>query len=237
MRIAVTIAFVMFIGIILIHSVSASDLKLLCLDEGDTLKFSRCNPSIDDRSCEASTGCNYCVHEIRNGVYCPASLNLCNAAELSCSAIQEQISNDNPEDDEEDDDQEDDNTNNQNTNNDQTTTTNQNDTTTKKTTASVNSTSAKNDLSVGFNLGTKIVKPESGDNSTSDKSKSTSPTPITGFNIGATSKQKNIIYFLLGMSLIEIIIILGLSNFQKNKIIKKNGIDPKKEDNDLKKMY
>ncbi len=250
-RITLLFGFTLFMSLILIQTASASQLKLLCLDEGDVLKFSRCNPSIDDRECDASTGCNYCVNEIRNGVYCPTSINFCNAASLSCSAMQEPISNDDTQDDDNNDDNNDnsqddnddqnndnnDNSNNNNDNNinnDNNNDDNQNDNTQGDDTNDDNDDSNDNrntnltnstddDVNFGFKVGTNVVKP-SAKNETSQDQKSTSPSPISGLTFGSSSKQKNFMYILFGMTLIEIIIILGLVNFQKNKQIKKmNG--------------
>jgi len=51
--------------------------KLLCLKNGEIVKFSLCNLDIPDKTCN-SNECKYCVNEIRTGVYCPVSLNKCN---------------------------------------------------------------------------------------------------------------------------------------------------------------
>ena len=69
-----------------ITDVKASEVKLLCLSNGQTIKFSECNPAIPDRTCTSSQGCQFCVTYTDSGVYCPANLNICNAIEeISCS--------------------------------------------------------------------------------------------------------------------------------------------------------
>ena len=57
---------ILFISISL---VSASDLKLLCLDKGEKVRFSQCNEAISDRTCNSVTGCMFCVNEPYDGVY------------------------------------------------------------------------------------------------------------------------------------------------------------------------
>ena len=52
------------------------------MTEGQTLRFSECNPNIQDKTCE-NTICQFCVNEISSGVYCPASLNQCNSVCIS----------------------------------------------------------------------------------------------------------------------------------------------------------
>ena len=231
MRKTTSIAFVLLIALIFIQNVSASELKLLCLDDGDVLKFSRCNPSIQDRTCEASTGCNYCVNEIRNGVYCPTSINFCNAASLSCSAMQEPISNDNSNNNNNNGNNDDGNNNNDNTNNDNNNDSNDNndvsqdnnDNNDNNSNETPNNTTDGN-VDFGFKVGTNVIKPSNKKNETTQDSKSTSPPPITGLSSTSASKQKNFMYILLGMTLIEIIIILGLVNFQNSRKMKKmNG--------------
>jgi len=55
--------------------VSAS-YELVCLEPGQVLRFSECNPDIDDLVCDHTT-CQVCVNEVSTGVYCPASINYC----------------------------------------------------------------------------------------------------------------------------------------------------------------
>ena len=51
-----------------VSSVNA-ETKLICLEKGETIKFSLCNPSIDDYICDFDRCTNICVDEIRTGVY------------------------------------------------------------------------------------------------------------------------------------------------------------------------
>jgi hypothetical protein len=87
--------FMIFISLFLISIVSGTGIQLVCLEEGQTIEFSECNPSIEDKTC-GSTTCQMCVNEISSGVYCPASLNSCNDAGIEeCSYLDE--NNEEPE--------------------------------------------------------------------------------------------------------------------------------------------
>ena len=81
---AVLILFVISIFIISLSLISAVETKLLCLDNGDTVEFSKCNSLIPDRTCQSDRGCQYCVSEISSGVYCPKNINECNSQEFTC---------------------------------------------------------------------------------------------------------------------------------------------------------
>jgi hypothetical protein len=85
---------ILLIAVFFLSFVSAVDYQLLCLDQGETIEFSECNSDIEDRTCESTNGCQYCVIEIEDGVYCPASLNACNAAGLSCTYFGDGSEND-----------------------------------------------------------------------------------------------------------------------------------------------
>lgn len=89
--------FVTFILIIL-PMIYADNEKLLCLSNGEVLQFSLCNPKIADRTCTSTGVCKYCVSEISQGVYCPASINICNSKGLECSKLQDSNNGDNNED-------------------------------------------------------------------------------------------------------------------------------------------
>ncbi len=94
----------------LANLVLADEIKLLCLDEGDSIEFSKCNEGIADRECTSSGGCQYCVKEVSPGVYCPMSLNACNSEELTCGSEDEGgINEDNSDDNNDDSNNEDDN--------------------------------------------------------------------------------------------------------------------------------
>ena len=62
--------------------------NLLCLENGQTVRFSQCNPAIRDRLCTSDSGCQFCVSRTSSGAYCPASINACNAEGLSCTALE-----------------------------------------------------------------------------------------------------------------------------------------------------
>ncbi len=77
-KIILTIAILLFISIILLATTTiAVGAQLFCLKEGQTIKFSECNPNIEDKICETTT-CQICVNEIRNRIYCPININKCN---------------------------------------------------------------------------------------------------------------------------------------------------------------
>lgn len=69
-----------------VSSVNA-ETKLVCLEKGETIKFSLCNDYMEDRTCNSEWKCNYCVNEIRKGVYCPTQINYCNQLGLACQSI------------------------------------------------------------------------------------------------------------------------------------------------------
>src|SRR3989344_5224926 len=74
-------------AIILFTTFASASYKLLCINDGQSVLFSKCNSNIADRTCTSSSGCQYCVDEIRRGEYCPASLNICNTEGFSCSSL------------------------------------------------------------------------------------------------------------------------------------------------------
>lgn len=67
--------------------VSADSFVLLCLQKGEQVRFSECNPQIPDRTCGSDFGCPYCTKLKDSGVYCPANINVCNSLGLSCSYL------------------------------------------------------------------------------------------------------------------------------------------------------
>lgn len=76
------------IAIILLSTgVLAADYRLLCLKKGETIKFSECNPTMNNYYCNSNIYCSYCVFIGENGAYCPGNLNKCNALGLSCSSL------------------------------------------------------------------------------------------------------------------------------------------------------
>src|SRR3990167_2831309 len=66
--------------------VSAATVDMLCLSEGQTVEFSKCNPEMPDKTC-TSTTCQICVYKIGPDTFCPASINKCNDAGLSSCTI------------------------------------------------------------------------------------------------------------------------------------------------------
>ncbi len=80
----ITILFVISLFIISMSLISAAETKLLCLDNGESVEFSKCNSLIPDRTCQNDRGCQYCVSEISSGVYCPRNINECNSLGFTC---------------------------------------------------------------------------------------------------------------------------------------------------------
>ena len=78
---------IVLMAVIAVSLVNASSLKLLCLDKGETIKFSKCSSDISDRTCTNNAGCQFCVDETSNGIYCPKNINDCNNAGLECSSM------------------------------------------------------------------------------------------------------------------------------------------------------
>jgi hypothetical protein len=64
-----------------------ADIQLVCLNKGETIEFSLCNPKIEDRYCDSSGGCSFCVDEISPGVFCQQHINKCNSLGLVCNKI------------------------------------------------------------------------------------------------------------------------------------------------------
>ncbi len=63
---------------------SAGPVQLLCLERGEQVRFSECNPLIRDKTCTSSYGCQFCVTVATSGAYCPANINACNSNQLTC---------------------------------------------------------------------------------------------------------------------------------------------------------
>ncbi|MDO8509085.1 MAG: hypothetical protein Q7S27_05375 [Nanoarchaeota archaeon] len=82
--------------LLIIVNVSAGELQLVCLNNGETIKFSDCNSAMQDRTCTGG-GCQYCAtFDSQNGIYCPANINDCNSqAEIECSSLQNDESSNN----------------------------------------------------------------------------------------------------------------------------------------------
>src|SRR3989344_5186919 len=72
-------------------SAAEYDYELVCRTMGQVIKFSECNPGMADNTC-GGTKCQTCTIKIFNEttgsyIYCPASINQCNARGMSCSTI------------------------------------------------------------------------------------------------------------------------------------------------------
>lgn len=72
--------------IISLNFVSAANYKLLCINKGETIQYSKCNPGMSDRTCQSDFGCQHCV-SIINGNYCPTNPNFCNIQSLQCTYL------------------------------------------------------------------------------------------------------------------------------------------------------
>ena len=71
----VMLILVLFVFLISVSLISANT-KLLCVDKGQKIEFSRCNPLIPDRVCTTQSGCQFCVNEASKGIYCPVFYSL-----------------------------------------------------------------------------------------------------------------------------------------------------------------
>lgn len=70
--------------------VDAIGVELVCLRDGEKIRFSKCNPNMDDFVCE-KTLCQLCVEE-SGGIYCPKNINSCNdASQDTCTFIYDDI--------------------------------------------------------------------------------------------------------------------------------------------------
>ncbi len=93
-KIILTITILLFISITFLAATTiAVGTQLFCLKKGQIIKFSECNPDIEDKTCETTT-CQICVNEIRNRIYCPVSINRCNK---QCIPFEESRQEDHPQ--------------------------------------------------------------------------------------------------------------------------------------------
>ncbi len=74
-------------------SLASAEIQNLCLTTGQEVEFSKCNSVYEDRTCNSTFGCSYCVNMIAPGIYCPANINTCNSQSLQCSELQEEPDN------------------------------------------------------------------------------------------------------------------------------------------------
>jgi len=81
-------AILIFALLLFSASLVSASTRLLCIDKGQKIEFSRCNPSILDRTCTTKSGCQFCVNEASKGIYCPVSINNCNSGGFSCSSLE-----------------------------------------------------------------------------------------------------------------------------------------------------
>jgi hypothetical protein len=84
---SVFILLIVFSSVIFVSGLGTT---LLCLEKGQTAKFSLCNPTMDDKLCSCTSKtciCQLCTNEISTGVYCPASPNACNVGSLECTYL------------------------------------------------------------------------------------------------------------------------------------------------------
>ena len=250
----------------LISFVSADTTKLICLDDGETIEFSKCNSNIPDRTCDSTWGCQFCVTEKSSGVYCPQSINACNSQSLTCSQQSNTGSIDNipvtQNDEEEEDNSDTDTNNNQNTetnsdNNQQNTQTNSN--TNSNTETNTNTQDTQQQTNSQGNILTNLINTfknngnKNSDNNVSVKGTLSAKTSedknnqaITGNAIDNSSNNKtalNIspIFFLLAIGpVIEFIILSFLLGYVigKRKISSNNvkGNKNSKNKNQLKEV-
>ena len=82
-----TIVIGILLVVLLLGVVSARDYTLYCLDRGEVMEYSLCNPNTADRVC-AHDECRYCTYLGSKGFPCAATSqhNPCNARGLTCAA-------------------------------------------------------------------------------------------------------------------------------------------------------
>src|SRR3989344_271762 len=80
----------LILAVFLLTTVNA-DFKHFCLSNGQTIEFSKCNPSMEDYTC-TGTSCQVCTNRISAGIYCPVSPNAC---DTSCEPFNTSISTNN----------------------------------------------------------------------------------------------------------------------------------------------
>ena len=85
----VVLILIVAIFLFLSPNVLALGTKLLCLEKGETVRFSLCNKAMRDKVCQ-TTNCQICVNEIRRNVFCPININECDTA---CTNIDEESNN------------------------------------------------------------------------------------------------------------------------------------------------
>src|SRR3989344_3086693 len=205
-----------FLVTTLVSFASADTTKLICLDNGETIEFSKCNSAIPDRTCESTWGCQFCVTEKSSGVYCPQSINACNSLTLTCSGEQSDTET--------------------NTNNDQNTQTNTNSNTNSNTETNTQDNSQQtNNENIFSKLINRLKNNENQENNVSVKGTISAKTnfdkdnSITGNTIDnskpRTTLNINPIFFLLVIGpIIEFIILSFLLGYVigKKKLSLKN---------------
>ena len=194
---------------------AASSPTLLCLNKGDELEFSKCNSKIDDRVCEDELGCQYCVTEIRNGVYCPRNINDCNYAHLSCTPKKNSIidGNSNENNNQDNNQNNNQNDNSQNNNNNQ----NDGDLNSEDRDSDDDSKSSSLKLGSSSSVSTRI-------STLSDDSQKYGSEEIEESQENISLKEnpsKKVLFILVGISLVEFLALAGLifySSFRNMKI-------------------
>src|SRR3989344_1378145 len=236
-----------FLVTTLVSFASADTTKLICLDNGETIEFSKCNSAIADRTCESTWGCQFGVTEKSSGVYCPQSINACNSLTLTCSGEQSDTESIETipvtQNDEEDNSDTESNTDteetqdtNTNTNNDQNTQTNTNSNTNSNTETNTQDNSQQtNNENIFSKLINRLKNNENQENNVSVKGTISAKTnfdkdnSITGNTIDnskpRTTLNINPIFFLLVIGpIIEFIILSFLLGYVigKKKLSLKN---------------
>ncbi|MDD5193627.1 MAG: hypothetical protein PHF67_03505 [Candidatus Nanoarchaeia archaeon] len=75
------------IFIMVILSVSfVNAYQFLCLQKGEVIRFSQCNPAMHDYYCNSDVYCSYCVYVGSRGYLCPTNMNKCNDQGGSCTS-------------------------------------------------------------------------------------------------------------------------------------------------------
>jgi len=229
---SLNIFMIVLILFVLVQSIAftSAAIKLLCLNDGQTVHYSECNSAIKDKTCNSVGGCKICVSSPRTGVYCPTNINNCNSADFPCTYLSSGNNNGNTGGVTTNSSNNNQNTNttnqnsNQNTNN--TTTNNQNTNTTQNNNQNTNTTSSNTQTTNSSNVRVKgtitsgTVK--NSEVSTVNNSKQSdldknNQIEVTGKTIDISTEKMIFSGFLFLITLIELGVLIYLAKLSKKK--------------------
>jgi len=192
-KIILTLLAMIFVLVVLMNVVAAANPILLCWKKGETVYFSKCNEDMRNYKCDNILGCKQCVTSPRNGVYCPANINLCNNKKLECTYLSSSSEDNN---DDESINVDNTNSNNPDDNSNPNTETNDNQDTTNQDTDNTNNdntnTNQDNDNSVTLtnsNSDTKIFKITTGIADKNTENKNQDKEQVQKDNINSNEKN------------------------------------------------